>query len=90
MIDIRRARLRLASTLILSQYSRQLKAISIMSWLSKRCWDFSFVKITIKDLIRASLSSLLDCENSFLSIRGRKELPERTPGVAYSFGSLFY
>jgi hypothetical protein len=34
--------------------------MSMMSWLSNKCCDFSFVKITMKDLISASLSSLFD------------------------------
>ena len=59
MIEIKRARLRLASTEILLQNSRQLKAISMMSWLRSRCYDFSFVKMTMNDFMRASLSSLL-------------------------------
>ena len=60
MIEISLARLRLASTDIESQYSRHEKAISIMSWFSRRCCDFSFVKITMNDLMSASLSSLFD------------------------------
>ena len=54
MIEISLARLRLASTLIDSQNSRQLNAISIMSLFNNKCWDFSFVKITINDFIKAS------------------------------------
>lgn len=60
MIEISRARLRLASIEMLSQYSRQLNAMSMMSWFKSKCCDFSLVKITMNDLIKASLSSLFD------------------------------
>ena len=64
MMEMRRARFRFASTEILSQYWRQLNAMSIMSWFRSKCCDFSLVKITMKDFIRASLSSLFDWANS--------------------------
>ena len=57
MIDIRRLRFFLASIEISVQNSRQLNAIAMMSWFNSKCYDFSLVKITIKDLIRASRSS---------------------------------
>ena len=50
-------RLILASIEISVQYSKQLNAMSIMSLLSSKCYDFSFVKTNINDLIRVSLSS---------------------------------
>lgn len=58
MIEIRRARLCLASWDIMNTFSRQLKAISMMSLFSNRCWDFSLVKMTMKDFMIASLSSI--------------------------------
>ena len=66
MIEINLARFLLASTEIESQYSRHENAISMMSWFSSKCCDFSLVKITMKDLINASLSSLFDYANSEL------------------------
>ena len=75
MIDISLAKFRLASILICSQYSRQLKAISMMSWLSSKCCDFSFVKITIKDFMRASRNSLFCFEYSVCWEAGTKDRP---------------
>lgn len=89
IIEIKRARFLLASTLILSQYSRQLNAMSMMSWLSSKCWDFSFVNMTIKDLIRASLSSLFDYANSDCCDCGRNELPDLIPWLDAGSRSRF-
>ena len=60
MIEISRDKFLFASIEILSQCSKQLKAMSIMSLFSSKCCDFSFVKITMNDFIRASLRSA-DC-----------------------------
>lgn len=61
------AKFRFASTEILSQYSKQLNAMSMISWLSSRCCDFSLVKMTMNDLMSASLSSLFDFSASIYS-----------------------
>ena len=57
MIEMSRARLNLASAEIWKTFSRQLKAISMISLLRSKCWDFSLVKITMNDFMIASLSS---------------------------------
>jgi hypothetical protein len=52
-------RLIFASIEISEQYSKQLNAISIISLFKSKCWDFSFVKTNMNDLIKVSLSSAL-------------------------------
>lgn len=76
MIEIRRAKFRFASMLMDSQYSKQLKAMSMMSWFKSRCWDFSFVNITMKDFIKASRNSLFCFEYSDCKEAGMNERPD--------------
>ena len=57
MMEMSLARFCLASLEIWNTFSRQLKAILIMSLLRSKCYDFSFVKITMNDFMMASLSS---------------------------------
>ena len=65
MIDINLARFLFASLLICSQYSKQLKAMSMISQLSSKCCDFSLVNMTMNDLIKASRNSLFYLATSF-------------------------
>ena len=55
IIDINLATCLLASTVHSLQNSKQLNAISIKSLFKSKCYDLSFVKITINALIRESL-----------------------------------
>ena len=55
MMDMSLATCFLASRVHSWQDSRQLNAMSMRSLLSKRCWLYSFVNITINDLIKLSL-----------------------------------
>jgi len=49
-----------------------------MSWFSSKCYDFSFVKITMKDLIKASRSSLFAFAYSDWLLVGIIDRPEFT------------
>ena len=53
---MRRARFCFASAEIWNTFSRQLKAISMMSLFKSKCCDFSFVKITMNDFMIESRS----------------------------------
>ena len=85
IIEISLAKLCLASEEIWKTFSRQLKAISMMSLFSSKCWDFSFVKITMNDFMRASRSSA--CFSSIYSGLLWERLTSPTL-VAFNWGEL--
>ena len=68
MIEINLATCFLASIVHSVEDSRQLKAISIKSLFIKRCLLSSFVKMTMKDLIKESLKWVSTSSVSFGSI----------------------